>query len=207
MISASVGESKVFVESTFLIKYQATWKKVAWYFLCFALKKEGIFLKERAFVSLGANLGNVQENLHNALGQMRLLQGVHFGACSSFYWTEPQEDHDQPWFLNAVVELLCEQYTPQRLLSSLLNIESRLGRVRERRYGPRVIDLDLLLYGDWVVKDFDCTVPHPKLFERAFVLIPLLELAPNLVVRGVSVQEALAKLPYRCEGERIYQSP
>jgi 2-amino-4-hydroxy-6-hydroxymethyldihydropteridine diphosphokinase len=132
----------------------------------------------RAYVGLGANLGDREATIRRAaelLGATRL---------SSLRETEPWGYADQPMFLNAVAELDTD-LTPRALLERLLEIERELGRTREGpRFGPRSIDLDLLLYGDEVIDEPGLTVPHPRLHERLFVLEPLAELEPGLSVPG-----------------------
>ena len=137
----------------------------------------------RAYVGLGANLGAREETIRNAVGLLGEHPRVDVVALSSLRETEPWGPVAQPAFVNgaAVVETSLE---PRALLGVLLDVERRLGRVREERFGPRTIDLDLLLYGDAVVDEPGLTVPHPRLRERAFALEPLLELDPDLVVPG-----------------------
>jgi 2-amino-4-hydroxy-6-hydroxymethyldihydropteridine diphosphokinase len=131
-----------------------------------------------AYIGLGSNLGDREDNLRAALERL-----AEFGRVrvSSLRETEPVGVTDQPRFLNAAAELVTE-LSPQDLLARLLEIERELGRdrARERRWGPRTIDLDLLLYGDQVLDEPGLTVPHPRLDERRFVLEPLHELAPEL---------------------------
>ena len=137
----------------------------------------------RAFVGLGSNLGDRERMLNQALAL--LGERVAVRAVSSFRETEPWGDVDQPRFLNAAAEVETE-LSPRALLDVLLDVERRLGRTRGgRRYGPRTIDLDLLLYGDVVVDEPGLTVPHPHLHERRFVLEPLAELDADLVVPGL----------------------
>ena len=133
-----------------------------------------------AYIGLGANLGDRKENLRAALERLRGLGPLR---VSSFHDTEPVGVIDQPSFLNAAAEL--ETDLPAReLLSRLLEIERDLGRERaeETRWGPRPIDLDLLVYGDETIDDVGLTVPHPRLAERRFALEPLHELAPDLTL-------------------------
>jgi len=141
----------------------------------------------RAYVGLGANLGDREETILAAaerLGPRRLSPIVE---------TEPWGFADQPRFLNAVAELETE-LTPRALLDRLLEIERELGRTRGGpRYGPRTIDLDLLLYGDEVVEEPGLTVPHPRLAERLFVLEPLLALDAGLSVPGQGSVAALIR--------------
>jgi 2-amino-4-hydroxy-6-hydroxymethyldihydropteridine diphosphokinase len=131
-----------------------------------------------AYIGLGSNLGDREENLRGALERLNELGRVR---VSSFRETEPVGVTDQPRFVNAAAELETD-LSPQDLLARLLEIERDLGRdrARERRWGPRTIDLDLLLYGDQVLDEPGLTVPHPRLDERRFVLEPLHELAPEL---------------------------
>ena len=135
----------------------------------------------RAYVGLGANLGDREAMLRSALEQLRAEPGVDVTAVSAFRDTAPVGIVDQPRFLNAAAALETD-IEARGLLGLLLGIERRLGRTREGpRFGPRTIDLDLLLYGDLVVDEPDLQVPHPEILKRSFVLVPLLELDPALV--------------------------
>jgi 2-amino-4-hydroxy-6-hydroxymethyldihydropteridine diphosphokinase len=142
-----------------------------------------------AYIGLGANLGDREAAIHVAAE----LIGVN--RLSSIIETEPWGYEDQPRFLNAVAELDTEM-PPRLLLELLLEVERQLGRERSGpRYGPRTIDLDLLLYGDERIDEPGLEIPHPRLHERRFVLEPLAELAPDLVIPGWgTVREALAGL-------------
>lgn len=146
----------------------------------------------RAFVGLGSNLGEREIMIRAALEEMTRLPGTTLTRASSLYDTEPVGDTEQPNFLNAVAELETE-LPARQLLWNLLLIEKRLGRVRTHRWGPRSIDLDLLLYGDEVLDEPDLQVPHPGLLRRSFVLVPLVELDP-LVVHPVTGETLLAHL-------------
>jgi 2-amino-4-hydroxy-6-hydroxymethyldihydropteridine diphosphokinase len=138
----------------------------------------------RAYVGLGSNLGDREAYVRAALGALAVEPGIEVIAVSSFRDTEPDGIVDQPRFLNAAAAL--ETALPPRgLLDRLLAIERRLGRTRTGpRFGPRTIDLDLLLYGDERVDEPGLEVPHPRLHERRFALEPLAELDPGLVVPG-----------------------
>ena len=133
----------------------------------------------RAYIGVGANLGDREATIHAAVGRL----GDEVVAVSSLRETEPWGVTDQPPFLNGAV-LLETDRPPRALLERLLEVERELGRVRGRRYGPRTIDLDLLLYGDRVVDEPGLAVPHPRLHERAFALEPLLDLDPALELPG-----------------------
>jgi 2-amino-4-hydroxy-6-hydroxymethyldihydropteridine diphosphokinase len=146
----------------------------------------------RTFVGLGSNLGERESMIRRALDELARLPSTTLVRASSLYDTEPVGDPDQPGFLNAVVELETE-LTARQLLWNLLLIERRLGRVRSRHWGPRVIDLDLLLHGDEVLDLPDLKLPHPELIRRSFVLVPLVELDP-LLVHPVTGETMLAHL-------------
>lgn len=131
-----------------------------------------------AYVALGANLGDREAGLREALRRMADLPGVKLLRVSAVYETEPFGYADQPQFLNMAAALTAEM-SPEELLGHLLNIEKDMGRVRTVRWGPRTIDLDLLLCGDKVVNTEYLTLPHPRMAERAFVLVPLREIWPE----------------------------
>jgi 2-amino-4-hydroxy-6-hydroxymethyldihydropteridine diphosphokinase len=133
-------------------------------------------VRESVYLSLGSNLGDRAGNLSAAIERLRALGEVI--AVSSFYETEPVEFTAQPWFLNCAVKLDTEK-TSTHLLAGILDIEQQLGRRRGQRNGPRVIDLDILLFGDSIVKAHGLTIPHPAMQERRFVLQPLAEIAPD----------------------------
>ena len=151
-----------------------------------------------AFIGLGSNLGDREGHLLQATEMLSRLPDTALLRVSSVYDTEPVGEVDQPEFLNAVA-LLETQLTARQLLWNLLLIERRLGRVRSQKWGPRTIDLDLLLHGDLVVDEADLQVPHPEMHRRAFVLVPLLELEPNLThpVTGEGFAQHLSRLKTR----------
>jgi 2-amino-4-hydroxy-6-hydroxymethyldihydropteridine diphosphokinase len=134
-----------------------------------------------AYVGLGSNLGDREATLHEAIARLSEEDGIVLLAVSSVRETDPVGKVDQPRFMNAAVALETT-LTPQELLERLLTVERALGRdrSREERWGPRTIDLDLLLHGEETVDEPGLTVPHPRLVERAFVVEPLLELDPDL---------------------------
>jgi len=136
-----------------------------------------------AYVGLGANLGSREETLRRAVELLGEADGVDVLAISKLRETEPVGVVDQPLFLNGAVAVETTR-APRELLDLLLGIERSLGRVREERWGPRTIDLDLLVYGDQMVDVPGLRVPHPHLHERRFALEPLAELHPHLEVPG-----------------------
>lgn len=133
------------------------------------------------YIGLGSNLGDGREQFNEARKRLEGNFGVPLVA-SSVYRSEPVDFLDQPWFMNQVIILqLDNSWRPTAVLRVLKEIETAMGREKTIRYGPRLIDLDLLLYDDWVFENGELTIPHPKIEERAFVLMPLVELVPGLV--------------------------
>jgi 2-amino-4-hydroxy-6-hydroxymethyldihydropteridine diphosphokinase len=137
--------------------------------------------RARAYIGLGSNLGDREATLTEALRRLGAVDGIAVVAVSSFRETDPVGVPDQPRFVNAAAELETS-LRPHDLLDRLLEVERALGRDRaqEERWGPRTVDLDLLLYGDETVDEPGLEIPHPRLAERAFVLEPLLELDSEL---------------------------
>jgi 2-amino-4-hydroxy-6-hydroxymethyldihydropteridine diphosphokinase len=148
----------------------------------------------RAYVGLGANLGPREQTLRSAVDLLAATEGMDILAVSELRETEPVGVVDQPPFLNGAVALETT-LSPRALLDLLLEVERSLGRIREERWGPRLIDLDLLVYGDEVIDEPGLRVPHPRLHERAFALEPLAELDPELEIPGRGrVSELLSAL-------------
>lgn len=189
-----------------------------------------------AYVGLGSNLGDAPAAFAAAAAALRALPGVRVAASSSLYLTEPQGFRRQPFFSNQVLGLgIAADWRAKALLDALLAVERSLGRERPERaalpgaelpgaelpetsppgtearaalrFGPRTIDLDLLLFDNEVMTSEELTLPHPRMLRRAFVLVPLAEIAPDLALpRGPRVVEALSRLPYRQCGRVIYQT-
>ncbi|MGZ4360451.1 MAG: 2-amino-4-hydroxy-6-hydroxymethyldihydropteridine diphosphokinase [Gaiellaceae bacterium] len=149
----------------------------------------------RVHIGLGANLGDRERTIRRALERLDAEPGVALVAVSRLRETEPEDFLDQPRFLNGAAALDTE-LSARELLERLLGIERELGRTRDGpRFGPRTIDLDLLLYGDRAIRERGLEVPHPRLRRRRFVLEPLAELDPELVLpSGERVREILAGL-------------
>jgi len=156
-------------------------------------------MKVTAYIGLGANLGEREGTLRRALDLLDTRAGIDVVAVSALRETEPVGYLDQPLFLNAAARLETE-LPPHELLAALLHVELELGRDRSdagaaTRFGPRTIDLDLLVYGGLELDEEGLTVPHPRLHERRFVIEPLNELAPGLMIPGHGrVSDLLAKL-------------
>ena len=135
---------------------------------------------QEVYIGIGSNLGDKAGNCLRAIDWLDRLAGCEILARSDLFQTEPQGFEDQDWFVNGVVSL--ETDLPVRaLLKAVLHVEKGMGRVRKRRWDSRVIDLDILLYGEHVIQERDLIVPHPRMHLRRFVLVPLTQLAPNLI--------------------------
>lgn len=147
----------------------------------------------RVFLGLGSNLGEREKFLNRAVGELKKLHDTKIVWASSVYETDPVGKTDQPKFLNAAVELET-QLEPKQLHADTRDIESRLGRTATERWGPREIDIDILLYDGLVYADEEVTVPHPEMERRKFVLVPLREIAPDLVhpVSWMTMEELVA---------------
>jgi 2-amino-4-hydroxy-6-hydroxymethyldihydropteridine diphosphokinase len=156
-----------------------------------------------AFVGLGSNLEDPRSQLQRAFADLDALPGTRLVARSSLYRSAPVGYLDQPDFVNAVAQLET-RLTPHDLLQSLLNIEHSHGRERTFRNAPRTLDLDVLLYDDLQLHEHGLTIPHSQMHLRAFVLQPLLELAPDCVIPGVgSAEQALAA----CSDQMLKRMP
>ena len=136
--------------------------------------------QEVVYLGLGSNIGDKVANCLLALQEISISDYNHIQAVSSFYKTEPIGYQEQDWFINCVVKV-STALPPRTLHSFLQEIEKHMGRQRTLRMGPRIIDLDILFYGNEVVDEVDLIIPHPHLHERRFVLVPLAELAPDLL--------------------------
>jgi 2-amino-4-hydroxy-6-hydroxymethyldihydropteridine diphosphokinase len=141
-------------------------------------------VRVRAFVALGANIGEPVKHLRAAVEDLSTLPGTQVVARSSLYRSAPVGLLNQPDFINAVVAVETA-LSPLDLLRALLAIEARHGRVRSVPNAPRTLDLDLLLHGDSRLDSTELTLPHPRMHQRAFVLLPLLEIAPDLLLPGL----------------------
>ena len=151
-------------------------------------------MPRRVFLGLGGNVGDREGNLRQAISRLREAAGVNFLRQSRVYQTEPMHVTDQPEFLNMVVEIEVAEDTAARdLLDLVKGIEKDVGRKHRERWGPREIDIDILLFGDERVAEDDFEVPHPRMWERAFVMAPLAELAPDMKTPGGETAEGLAK--------------
>jgi 2-amino-4-hydroxy-6-hydroxymethyldihydropteridine diphosphokinase len=148
-----------------------------------------------AFIGIGSNMEDPAARCRDAVRRLAAVPGIRLLRSSSLYRTEPVGPRDQPWFVNSVAEIRTE-LRPRELLAAIKGIEREMGRIEGPRWGPRVIDLDLLLYGQAVVAEAGLVIPHPEMHRRRFVLEPLCELASYAVhpAFGVSACGLLDRL-------------
>lgn len=159
----------------------------------------------RVYLGLGTNLGDREQNLRDAIARLKDVSDVNFLRQSRVYQTEPMHIADQPEFLNMVVELeVAKDMSARALLATVKGIEEEIGRKHRERWGPREIDLDILLFGDEQIREDDFEVPHPRMWERAFVLAPLSDLAPDLTAPTGERVADLAKRLGREQGVHAY---
>jgi len=158
---------------------------------------------------VGSNQGDAEANIEEALQRLEHYgNDLVFDAQSPVYKTEPQGFKDQPWFCNCVVRLKAASdiWAPEGLLSTLQAVEAQMGRTRGEIVGGPRIDLDLLMFGNVEMQGEYLTLPHPRMLERAFVLVPLRDIAPGLVLHdGSSIDQALASLSFALDGRNISQ--
>jgi 2-amino-4-hydroxy-6-hydroxymethyldihydropteridine diphosphokinase len=148
-----------------------------------------------AYIGIGANIGSPAAQCREAIRKLDETAGIHVLQTSSFYRTEPVGEVDQDWFVNAVSEIRAT-VTPRDLLNRLKDIERLMGRKEGPRWGPRVIDMDILLYGQRIIDENGLKVPHPELHKRRFVLEPLCEIASYVIhpVYNISARGLLSRL-------------
>jgi len=149
----------------------------------------------KVLISYGSNMGDKKENCREAIRRILKLKGVTILWESSFYRTDPVGIIEQDWFVNGLISVETD-IPPEELLDRLLSIELQMGRVREEKWGPRLIDLDIISYGDQVMESEKLTLPHPETPNRAFVLIPIRQIEPTWIhpVTGKTAGEMLQEL-------------
>ncbi|MGA7624611.1 MAG: 2-amino-4-hydroxy-6-hydroxymethyldihydropteridine diphosphokinase [Candidatus Acidiferrales bacterium] len=149
----------------------------------------------KVYLSLGSNLGDRAQNIARSIEALA-ARGIRLMKQSSLYETEPVELRAQEWFLNSVIEVETNK-TPQELMHQVLEIERGMGRIRTAPKGPRIIDMDILLYGLRTVREPNLEIPHPRMADRRFVLVPFAEIAPDAVhpTYKKTIAELLAETP------------
>ena len=148
------------------------------------------------FIGIGSNLGDRQKNCLRAVERMDRMADFRITGYSDWYLTKPVGVEGQEWYVNGVVSLTTD-ISPQDSLERLLKIEADMGRIRKERWGPRSIDLDILMFGQEIIQESNLKIPHPRMHLRRFVLEPMTQLAPNLVhpELGLSMKVLLENLP------------
>lgn len=149
--------------------------------------------ESKAFLGLGGNLGDPRRAMASALAHVAADGQTRVVAVSSLYRTPPWGKTDQPEFLNAVAKV-ATRHRPRELLEMCLSAEAGLHRRRAERWGPRNIDVDILLFDDVEMEEEGLVIPHPRMLERAFVMVPLAEIAPDLAVKGTTARDHAARL-------------
>ncbi|WAA12362.1 2-amino-4-hydroxy-6-hydroxymethyldihydropteridine diphosphokinase [Fervidibacillus halotolerans] len=161
-------------------------------------------MEQIAYLSLGSNIGQREHFLSRAIEQLEDTKKIQVVDFSSIYETDPVGYKDQSNFLNMVIEIRTE-LTPEQLLNESLMIEKKLGRKREIRFGPRTIDIDVLLYNQELIHTDRLIVPHPRMHERSFVLIPLVEINGSLYLPNIDVSVKKQMEIVGAEGVRIWR--
>lgn len=161
-------------------------------------------MENRAILSLGSNIGNRTAYLYNAIKKLEANNLIQVSNFSSIFETDPVGFTEQDPYLNMAIEIVTD-YTPFDLLQVCLSIEKELGRERVIRWGPRTLDLDILLFNQEIINEEQLQIPHPRMAERAFVLIPVNEISPVLIVPGInkSISDLVETIPK--EGVRLWK--
>ena len=164
-------------------------------------------MQYKAFIGIGSNLGTPAENCEKAIRLLHAPPEIEVVARSSLYESEPVGEIEQNWFVNATVAIKTS-LTPEALLNTIFKIEKVLGRERREKWGPRIIDLDLLAYGDRVIHSTALTLPHPEMAKRRFVLLPLSEFAGDYMhpVENKTIHTLLKELPESPQVRKILQT-
>lgn len=148
---------------------------------------------KKVYLGLGTNVGQREKNLREAVSIIEKTATIDMIKVSSIYETEPWGYEEQNDFLNLCLEIKTD-LTPQQLLEKCQEVEDKMGRQREEKWGPRIIDVDILIYDNLEVDTSNLVIPHPRIQDRTFVLIPLQELNPNLMIKGKSIEQWLKSL-------------
>jgi 2-amino-4-hydroxy-6-hydroxymethyldihydropteridine diphosphokinase len=156
-------------------------------------------MEHKVFVGLGSNLADPQAQVLRAMRELAKMPQVRVVQCSSLYCSAPVGYLDQPDFVNAVVHLITT-LSPRNMLDALLQLEHKCGRTREFMNAPRTLDLDLLLYDELKHHEHGLTIPHPQMHKRAFVLQPLLEIAPDCFIPGIGTVTGAAQ---QCAAQQV----
>ncbi|MBW1782595.1 MAG: 2-amino-4-hydroxy-6-hydroxymethyldihydropteridine diphosphokinase [Deltaproteobacteria bacterium] len=168
------------------------------------MSKGPLSAMKTVYIGIGSNVGDKLNNCRKAIDMINNKENITVKGKSHFYWTEPIGVTSQDWYVNGAIRIETA-LRPLDLLRTVLSIESEMGRVRRRKWEPRVIDLDILLYEDKVIQGNDLTVPHPLMHTRKFVLMPMAQLSPDVIhpVLGKSMVQLLEELAGEGQGIRL----
>ncbi len=163
--------------------------------------------EKKVYLALGSNLGNTEKNIEAALNLLEKEPEITLLKKSSYWQTEPQGDKNQAWYTNIVAVILCNNLYPYILLEKIQKIEYLLGRERieGNRNAPRTLDIDILDFENVKSYDEKLILPHPRMFSRAFVLVPLAEIEADYSYNNQNIQEYLKEIDYKIEGKKIFQ--
>lgn len=161
---------------------------------------------DNVFIGIGSNLGNAKENCRQSINALNKTKEIEIIQCSSFYKTEPVGRPEQNWFINCVVEAKTS-LSPENLLFYLKELESKMGRVQTIKWGPRVIDFDILFFNNKIIDTLNLKIPHPLNHKRGFVLEPMGEIAPDLIhpVLNKSVKELKEDIDFEKQRISLYE--
>ncbi len=156
------------------------------------------------FLGIGSNMGNPASNCKDAVIRMSGIEGVSVLGVSSLYRTQPVGFEDQNWFANGVIEIRTS-LKPRALMDVIQRVEEEMGRIRVQKWGPRIIDIDIIMYGQAIIEEGGLVIPHPEFHKRRFVLVPLNEIAPCAIhpLFGISVKGLLDRLQDENKVERL----
>lgn len=160
------------------------------------------------YLSIGSNMDDPKASVAEACGLIVKEEGVTFIAQGGYYETEPQGKLDQPWFVNTAVSVKVD-FSAEVMLDRMKRIEKKMGRVKSGKWGPRKIDIDIIFYDDLIIDTDDLKIPHPRVWERRFVLQPLADIDPGLIHPGVgkTVSELLGNMPEQGQNMRKIEAP
>ncbi len=172
-----------------------------------AILERNMPYKRKIYLAFGSNLGNSEENINCAIELICNQLGLILEKKSSYWYTEPMGDKNQDWYVNVIVRFSSMNMEPYHLLEKLHEIEYALGRVRivGNQNAARTIDIDILDFEGYSLDDNKLSLPHKRMFERAFVLVPLKEIEPSYAYKNKSIDEFLAEITYTVEDNKIFQ--
>ncbi len=161
----------------------------------------------KVYLSFGGNIGNVEETIEKAILKLLENKDIRLSAKSSYWLTEPQGDKEQDWFVNCVIAFNLTEISPYLLLEKIKEIEYTFGRerIQGKQNAARTLDIDILDFASTKLNSKELVLPHPRMFDRAFVLVPLCEIAPEYTYNSKDIQSYLEAIEYKVENNKIFQ--